>query len=58
MEDSIVFYHFSTREAYETNASSLKNSDIVFCKETRTIITHGEEYCDFSWQDIPEVAGN
>lgn len=57
MEDSIVFYHFSTRQAYEDKQSTLKDSDIAFCKETRTIITHGTEYCDFSWNDIP-TAGN
>ena len=51
MEDSIVFYHFNTKDAMDS--SHMKESDIAFCKETKTIKTHGVEYCKFEWEEIP-----
>lgn len=51
MEDSIVFYHFNTKDAMDK--TPIKDSDIAFCKETKTIKTHGVEYCKFDWEEIP-----
>lgn len=56
MEDTIVFYHFNTKEVMDQ--TPMKDSDIAFCKETRTIKTHGIEYCKFEWEEIPSVANN
>lgn len=53
MEDAIVFYHFNTKEVMDK--TPLKDVDIAFCKETRTIKTHGVEYCKFEWEEIPEA---
>lgn len=54
MEDAIVFYHFNTKEVMDQ--TTLKDVDIAFCKETRTIKTHGVEYCKFEWEEIPEAS--
>lgn len=55
MEDSIVFYHFNTKDAMDS--FSMKGSDIAFCKETRSIRTHDTDYGLFEWDEIPSISG-
>lgn len=52
MDNLISFYHFNTKDAMDT--TSLKDTDIAFCKETRSIRTHGMDYLTFEWDEIPD----
>lgn len=52
MDNLISFYHFNTKDAMDT--TSLKDTDIAFCKETRSIRTHGMDYLSFEWDEIPD----
>lgn len=36
------------------DTTSLKGTDIAFCKETRSIRTHGMDYLSFEWDEIPD----
>ena len=36
------------------DTTSLKDTDIAFCKETRSIRTHGMDYLSFEWDEIPD----
>lgn len=55
MENTVSFYHFNTKEAMDN--ASLKDTDIAFCKETKTIRTHGTDYGESTcWEQIPEVS--
>jgi hypothetical protein len=50
-ENYIVFYHFNTKDSM--NSSPMKDSDIAFCKETKTVFTNNIEYLSFCWSEIP-----
>ena len=56
MSNFIKFYHFNTKESRDN--TEIDDTSISFCKETRTIKTHGIEYCKFEWEEIPSVASN
>lgn len=56
MGNSIVFYHFNTKNAMES--TSIKDTDIAFCKETETIRVGNIDYMSFDWSEIPKVSVN
>lgn len=55
MDNVVSFYHFNTKAAMD--AAQLKDNDIAFCKETKTIRTHGADYGESTaWEEIPAAA--
>lgn len=56
-ETAIRFIHFNAKADMDEKIQSnyLKDSDIAFCKETRVIRTHGINFGEFNWSEIPSV---
>lgn len=50
--------HFNEKNAFESRKEDIKDSSIVFIKETNEIYTHGESYNFVGWSyltlDVPE----
>lgn len=54
MDNIVRLIHFDTEENMN-NATGITPNDIVFCKETGVISTHGGTYGEISWDEIPKA---